>query len=312
MTVNMTDVISTVISMFIVMAIGYAARKFKLMDGDLSKKLSEFILHIAQPFMIFSAIVKISYTSENAKQGGLVLLIGICVHAFLALVAFLFMIFIKNPDKRKMSEYSVIFANCMFFGMPLIKQIFGPEGEFWLSFFVITFNLFIWTYGLFILGRGRDDIKLDPLKIILNYGTIPCILGIAFFFMRVTFPAPVMTAMTYIGNMCTPISLLITGSLLATIPLKKLFTSLTVYYTCLIKLIVVPLIVFFIVRLVGLDARMSLFAMIMAGLPTATNTTMFAEIYDIEPGYAAQTVGIMTVLAIGSLPLLVYIANLFA
>lgn len=56
---------------------------------------------------------------------------------------------------------------------------------------------------------------------------------------------------------------------------------------------------------------MSLFAAIMAGLPTAANATMFAELYDIDPQYSAQTVGIMTLLAVGTIPLLVYITGLF-
>ena len=115
----------------------------------------------------------------------------------------------------------------------------------------------------------------------------------------------------YLGGLCTPISLLVLGGVLTTLPLKKLFTNWKIYYVCFIKLIVFPLIVYVIAKYVlCLGDEMSMFTMIMSGLPTASLTNMFAELYDIEPGYAATSVGMTTVFSVATLPLIVYIAQL--
>ena len=44
-------------------------------------------------------------------------------------------------------------------------------------------------------------------------------------------------------------------------------------------------------------------------MPSATNVTMFAELYDIKPGYASQTVGVTSLFTIVTLPLMMLAAN---
>jgi predicted permease len=77
------------------------------------------------------------------------------------------------------------------------------------------------------------------------------------------------------------------------------------------KLVVFPLIVYVVAKFVlNLGDEMSMFTMIMAGLPTASLTNMFAELYDIEPGYAATSVGMTTVFSVATLPFIVWVAQL--
>ena len=50
----------------------------------------------------------------------------------------------------------------------------------------------------------------------------------------------------------------------------------------------------------------------MAGMPSAATITMLAELYDIEPGYASQTVGITSLLSVASLPVVMLFAQWIA
>ena len=177
----------------------------------------------------------------------------------------------------------------------------------------VVFNVFIWTYGLILLGRGRSDIKLKPRSIILNYGTVPTLIGAVLFFTGAGsyIPKGVLNGFSYLGGLCTPVSLFVTGSLIAAIPLKKLFSNLNTYYVCFIKLLVIPFAVYFILRF-GFRAEneFALFGAIVSGLPTAANAPMFAELYSIVPDFAAQTVGIMTVLSTFTVPVVVWLLGL--
>lgn len=319
MSFDITIVLNIAISMFLVMLVGYFLRKFNLIDAKVSKSLSKLVLYITQPVLIVKSMIAMPYSNETTKHLGIILIVSLGVHTFAAVFGYLSMRFMKEENERKLSEHSIIFANVMFFGLPIVEAMFGNKGIAWASFFSVIFHVFAWTYGMIVLGRGRNDIKLSWKKVVFNFGTIPCLIGIALYFVS-SLPIPqqvydgldgVQKALEYVGGLCTPISLLVLGGVLTTLPLKKLFNNWRIYYVCLVKLIVFPLIVYVIARLIpGLSDEMCMFIMIMAGLPTASLTNMFAELYDIEPGYAATSVGMTTVFAVITLPLIVYIAQL--
>ncbi len=316
MNFNIIDVLNIAVSMFIVMVAGYYLRKKDMIDAAFSKKLSKLVLYVAQPVLIISSMIKMEVTSSNTKLLGKVLLMSFAVHIISAAAGWLSMRFMKDRAARSLSEHSIIFANVMFFGLPLVKQLFGDEAVAMASFYSMLFHVFAWTYGMIILGRDRDDIKLDRRKALLNCGTVPCTIGIVLYFLNFTELVRaakldgLLIAFDYIGGLCTPISLLVLGGVLATHPLKRLFFDTRVYWVCIVKLIVLPLAILLLTRIIGLDDRLSMFTMIMAALPTASITNMFAELYDIQPGYAATCVGMTTAVSVLTLPLLVYIANI--
>lgn len=306
-------VANVAISMFLVMAVGFFMRKSGLIDGVFSKSLSKLVLHLTQPVLIVMTMIKLRCTVENTKLLGKILLVSLIVHTLAAVVGWISMKWMKQCNARKLSEHSIIFANVLFFGLPVVEAMFGAEATAWASFYSMIFHIYSWTYGMVILGRERDDIKLNVKKAILNFGTVPCLIGIALYLVNVSdyLPEAVMKSLNYIGSLCTPVSLLVLGGVLATYPIKKLVGDPKVYFVCLIKLIVFPILAFLLTKYaLGFDEKICMFTMVMASLPTASATNMFAELYDIEPGYAATCVGMTTALSVVTLPLMVYVATL--
>ena len=70
-----------------------------------------------------------------------------------------------------------------------------------------------------------------------------------------------------------------------------------------------PLIVCVICKLIGLPQDMTLFVTVEAALPAASSITMFSEIYGLNSGYASQTVGTSSLLSVGTLPLVLLVAQ---
>ncbi|MBQ7336165.1 MAG: AEC family transporter [Clostridia bacterium] len=317
--------LTIILTLFLLMICGYVCRKKGIIDNNSSKALSQLIISVGQPMMIISALANAEYTPENLTIAWQVVLISFAMHTLMALFAFLICkLFKKNPDQNKIFEFSLVFANAGFIGFPILDSIFGEGvGSFMGAFYVISFHLFLWTWGIMILARGREDIKLTPKKIFLNYGTVPCAIGIVLFLLKgvITVPAdsvltPVFNAcgsfFGYLGNLCTPISVLVTGALLATISLPKMFTSLKLYLHSAIKLIAFPIVMCLLAKLVGLSETYILLATAMAGVPSAATITMLAELYDIEPGYASQSVGMTSILSTATLPIVMLFAQWIA
>jgi len=301
--------VSAVTTMFLLLIIGFIARKLGYMDEKLSKGISNLIICVAQPFMIIGSIIGIPYSDENIKSGLLILGISAIVHTIAAVVAFFATCRFKDVDERRITEFGMIFANNGFLGFPILQAVFGDIGVFYGSFYIIVFNIVTWTYGMIVLGKARKQIKMNFKNMIINFGTTPCLIGIALFLLKVKFPEPLMEATNYMGSLCTPLSMLIIGGLLANIPWNKMFVNLKVYYQCLVRLIIVPLIVILVTRLLNLDYTFSLFAAILAAMPTAANTSMFAEKYDIKPEYSAHGVGMSTLFSAVTVPVMMLIAK---
>lgn len=312
---DFTALLTIILTLFLLLICGYICRKTKIIDNNASKALSRLIISVGQPMMIISALSKAEYSKENLTIAWQVLLIGFVMHLIMALIAFPIFRRMKNVDQAKIFEFSLVFGNCAFIGFPILDSILGDGvGSFMGAFYVISFHLFMWTWGIIILGRGRDDIKMTPKKAFVNFGTIPCLIGVILYLCKPLFELPEFCSkfLTYLGNLCTPISVLICGALLATISLPKMFTNVKLYLHAGLKLIVFPIIICLLAKLCGLSQTYILLATAMAGVPSASTITMLAELYDIEPGCASQTVGLTSILSTATLPLVMLFAQWIA
>lgn len=313
---NFPALLSIILTLFILLICGFTARKLKIINNASSKGLSQLIISIGQPAMIIAALANAKYTPENLTIAWQVTLISFAMHTLLALLAFgICKLLKKNPDQIKIFEFSLVFGNCGFIGFPILDSILGEGiGSFMGAFYVISFHLFLWTWGIIILARGREDIRMTPKKALFNYGTIPCAIGVAMYLFKPIFDVTTEfdflgKALNYLGNLCTPISVLVTGALLATLPLGKIFTNKRIYLHSAIKLLALPVIFCFLAKLCGLSDTYLLMVVAMAGVPSAATITMLAELYDIEPAYASQTVGMTSVLSTATLPVVMLLAQ---
>ena len=161
--------------------------------------------------------------------------------------------------------------------------------------------------------RANPAVPVRLRNMICNYGTVPCAIGVALYILQqwLVLPEFATEAMKYIGAISTPISLMITGGLLATVPVITWFNDVRIYFTCAVKQVLMPFLVFFILHALPIPSKFALYGALMAGLPTATNSVMFAEKYDVAPTYAARMVGVSTFLSALTLPAVIYVCGLF-
>ncbi len=306
--------LTTVITIFILLAVGYVLGKMDVIGRVASKNLSKLIVYIGQPALIINSIISKPYSIDNLTLALISLGLAIVVHVLMALMAFLFCIKIKDIDERKITEFAMVFGNIGFLGIPVLGALFPDNGAFVASFFVVAFNILLWIIGLGIIARKRDDVKLTVKRIFINKGTVPSLIGFIIFLIPAVFPSfflPtfVTSSISYLASLCTPISMLIIGALLATRTMKQIFCSLKVYYLCLMKLLVIPLVFFFATKLLGFSDFWVLFITAVSAMPSASSTSMFAELYDTAPEYSAQCVGTSTLLSILTMPLLIMVAQ---
>ncbi len=298
-----------VLSILIPVLIGYGAIKAKIIGDETAHALSTIVLKICNPFLLLTSVLGIEYSNENLRSGLLVLLLSLIVHAAGALLAFLATCRLKDQRVRRVCELEMVFANCGFFGFPLLKVVYGDIGLFWGGFYCIVFNILLWSYGVFVLSRANREFKIRLTKIFINGGTVPCILGLSLYFLRIPVYPPVLESLKTIGSVCTPLSMLFIGTMIAKIPLKRLVMTPMTYYVAFVKLIMMPLGAAVLLKLLGFSLEFATFGALMASLPTAAATAMFAETYDIEPVFASQNVGVNTLITLLTIPLIMQLVH---
>ena len=305
---------------FLLLSTGYLCRRVGVIDDIGSKRLSGLIIKLGQPLMIVGALISKPFSIEALKTGLFFMLIGFLLHPLLLAFALLCGPLYKEETKRKINTFASIFTNCGFIGFPILEALFPGKGSFIGAFFVIGFHVYIWTIGIAILGHGRDDIKLTPMKAIVNLGTVPCVIGLGLYLLQAVLTIPVFLVdfTNHLGNLCLPISVLVTGALVAKQGLIRLLGNAKLFLFNAIKLIACPLAICLIVKLITLPMaperayEIVLFCTIIAALPSGASISMLGELYDIDPEYAAGVVGSSSLLCIGTLPVIYFIGDLLA
>jgi predicted permease len=302
MGVDFSSLISTCASLFLLIALGFLLRKIHVTDEDFSKKLSTLVAKAGMPFLMIYSITGLEYSAEKLKNGVWILVFGTLAHFLMAVLAKLIFFRAKDADEKKIYEFGCIFSNCAFIGYPILGALFGPIGLFYGAFYVVTYNLGCWSYGALLMAKGKAGYRVTFRSMFLNVGIISCVSGFLLYALQIPIPDFLRTTAMHVGNLCTPLSLIVTGSLLATIPLGKMFSNHKLYLFCAVKLVALPLLFALVLHLCGAekligDIDLTVFLAVMVSLPPAALTSLFANMYDVKPTFAAQLVSLGTLLS---------------
>lgn len=331
---NISDLITNVAILFLMMIPGIILKKCKLIGDGFGKGISNLVLYIAQPCLIFLAYVR--EFDKSVLIGSLwVLLFSLIAHVVFSVVAFL--MFKKAPDcARRMLRFATIFSNAAFMGIPLIAAVIeSPSALIYASVYNITFNLFLWTLGVYICTGERDldndgDVDADDHKIqkkhseaslkkaLLHPVTLAAALGLVFFLSPLdaylTKATVIMDGLEMLKNLVAPLSMIVIGIRLADIDFRGFFTDKNLYIFLALRHLLLPLAVAGLCRLLTLtgwmDENVYLVTVIMASAPAASSATMFAEKYDCDAAYVSKLVSLSTILSIATMPLVLLIATL--
>ncbi len=283
---------------------GYVAFKIKLFDKTGQHQISNLIVYLLNPCILLSSL------SGDKPGNGLVLsfqnlIISLLYYVFCIAISYVFyFIFRKSRAKNlKLKQFMVIFANLGFFGIPIIRALFGPEYVIYLIFYMLLFNLFAYTLGFALVRSGNSEEKFS-FKSLINTGTVGSVVALILYFSNVPIPETAASFLSYMGNVCIPVSMILIGGSLAQLDLKSVFTDKDIYFFILIRNIIIPAIGILIFRQLPFDPTIVRICCLVISMPIATLTGMIAEHYAHEGNYCNKMIAMSTVLSVVTVPLL--------
>ena len=332
MTQIATSLIYQVGILFLMMVPGIILKKGRLAPDNFGRGLSGLVLYVAQPALVFLAYLQ-PYDHHILEGIGWVLLFSFVAHAIFAVAAFLIFRRVK-PSQRKILQMVTIFSNAAFMGIPLIGAIMGGTGLLYATIYNITFNLVLWSLGVYICTHDRDEngdgVQTEEEKRIIRRRTmhsfafafihpvtLAAFLGLIFFFFPIenALPALLTDALDMLKATVAPLSMIVIGLRLASSNFKGLFRDKHMYVFLLLRHLLLPGIVLLLLRaghalFPSIDETVMQVVLILAAAPAASSTTMFAERYECDAEYAGKLVTVSTVLSILTMPLLLLLLGI--
>ena len=114
------EIIYNVGIFFILMIPGIIMKRAKLCGDSFGKGVSNLVLYVAQPCLIFKAYLK-PFSTGVLKNALIVLFLSVIAH----LVFMLALLIFNNTtdDRQRMLRFATIFSNAAFLSIPLIEEI---------------------------------------------------------------------------------------------------------------------------------------------------------------------------------------------
>lgn len=283
-------------------------------SGKLSAKhlpgLSALLVYVCSPCMIISNFASVEFTPSLLLELFLFFVFALFLQAsFVALLYFLLVRRGGAERKWRVLSISSVFGNVGFFGLPVIKSLLPdfPEAVCFSSAFVIAMNLLVFTVGVFCLTGDKKYMSLRAG--VLNPTFFGMIVALIIFVLSLgpKMPPMLYNSISLVGNMSTPLCMLILGARLATVPLRPLFCRPFVYFSALSKLLLFPLFCFLTVYFLPLPFSFRASAVILSATPSAVIVSNMAEIYGTETELSANCVLLSTLLCVFTVPLVSFL-----
>ena len=286
-----------IIEMFLILLGGVIVYKAGLIDDKTVPKLSNLLLMFISPLLIFQ-----SYQMEFEMRlfYGLLWTLTASAVTFAVTIVLSELLFRKKGERTPVEKIAVIYSNSGFIGLPLINGIIGSEGIFYMTAYLTVFNLLLWTHGVLVMGSAGSFKEM--CKNLLTPTIIAIFAGVVCFVTQLRLPDVFANPIQMIGNMNTPLSMFITGMIIAGSDVKGLVYNKNIWYIILVRQLVIPAVCFGVFSLFHVTGMAAQVVLLLEACPSAAITSVFAVQFGYDENLAAGAVVITTFFSILTLP----------
>ena len=294
------------IVLFLLMGVGFLCYKKSLITDEVSKKLSSVVVNVANPALVLTACM-----GEEKIRGEELLTTVVIMSVMYPALLLLGVVLprVLRVERRARGTYSAmtVFSNIGFMGFPVINALYGSGALLYATFFMIPYNILIYTYGISaVAGKGsekNDGKGKSSLSQIFNVGFVACIVTLVIYFTNWQAPVFVKNTLTHLSNLTSPLSMMVIGASLATIDLRKLFTDVRLIIFSVLKLVVIPVLGLLVIRQFVDSEVMLGVCLVMLATPVGSMTAMLAQQYEGDYEMASKGVALTTILSVLTMPL---------
>ena len=270
---------------FLILLMGFAATRFRLVDREGSRMLGVFVIHFALPALLFRALS----TTSISEQVALEVFLGYGLGSMLAvMVGFLLLYPALGFRSAVMSSLGMALSNSAFIGFPIAEEFIGSSAIEMLAVYVSIENLLVVPLILILGeldGSGKGSLwrvaMLTSKRLLTNPLILSIGLGIACREAQLGLPMVLKRSVDLLASASAPVALFYIGCLLSGVRLAGLGAE--ALFVSGGKLLLHPLLVFITFTLLfPIDHRLLQAAVLNAGMPIATIYPLLAQKFGRE------------------------------
>ncbi len=304
------EIAGAMLKIIAAMVLGFVLYKVHILTTETNAVISKMVTYAAAPCMIFSSILSLS--ADNRSLVYTLLIAGIGLYIFMGIIAFAAACIIA-PDKKTRGVYEAVmtFGNSAFIAFPVGEALMGSAGVSYLAILNVHQNIFAYSLGVFQLTKGNDDAMRFSVRKLFNPPNIAALLGILLFLLGVGIPDIVLEPLEFLGQITSPLSMVVIGATIGSYPLRQLFDNYRYYIVAAVKMLFIPFSAFFIAYAIWGASDITSVITIHCSMPTAAIISLIAIMYKADYKTTTSVTGLMDILCVGTIPLVWAVTRLF-
>lgn len=316
---NIGIIFGQMLVLFAMMLIGYFTYWRDWITDDMSKRLSRLVVNVFNPVLVVNGVL-----GQRREDGTMDFFSNLSLIAGYFVILILFanvILLVLRPEKKIRSMYRLmtVFSNLGFMGIPVTKSIFGDQAMIYVAFYILGYNLLLYTYGMYLAKKsmleytggasaGNTAVSRqsmgEALKKMINPGVTAALLAVLIFAGNIRLPSPIYTFCDYVGNATIPLSMILIGVSVAQADLKQIFADWRVYLFILLRMVALPVVLTFLMKGLPLDKTAFGVFIVEMGMPVGSIVTLIVKENGADGAYCTKGVVLSTLASIVTIPVI--------
>ncbi len=288
------EVITTITPIFIIILLGWAARKRGFITPDFLGPANRLVYYLSIPAMIFNSISRASFQEQfDVRLLSFTLLAAVIVYISTHLLTGILKM---KPERAGTFVQSSGHGNLGYIGLPIALYYLGDSGlakaGIICGFLMILQNLMSVVILQLHSEKQFHGIQATLTQLCKNPVIISAMAGITVSALNLPVPGILSSSFTILGGLAPPMALLLIG---ASISMKLIQEYLhPTLGAAAMKLVLLPALGLVFFRLSGLTSEEFLPALILLCSPTATLAYVMAKEMEGDAEFAVATISAST------------------
>ena len=299
-----------------IIAIGVVLSKKGWFGSNMSAVFSKLVMKISLPLYMLCQMEK-DFTHDSLIRIAPDLILPFA-SIFLAYIVGRIAAKVLHIRRERQGVFVTCFfiANTIFIGLPVNLALFGTQSVPSVMLYYMANTTMFWTLGIYHIvndsqgGKGNMPLfSSQTIKKVFSPPLMGFLIGLALVLANIKLPDFLLTSFQYVGNMATPMSLLVIGIEMAGISLSDIHWDRDVVGALIGRFLVCPACVLALLPFIPVTPMSAQVFTMQASMPAMTQMTVVAKSIGADVRYSTQVTFITVVMGIVVIPLYMFIVG---
>jgi len=305
--VGTPSVLTSLLPVFLIIICGYGLKKSKFPGDQFWPGAERLVYYILFPALLFSSSAGASWEFYSVASMVWAILATMFIMSGLLLI-------LRPRLTKKDAAFTSVFQGSIRFtsyiGFAAVFSLFGDEGLYLTAIFITVMIPMVNILCIMVLvryGGQKGGWHWIFTTVIKNPLVIACLAGMTLNLLGLKLPEMVGNFTTILGKGSLPLGLLAVGASLQFNAIKK--TIPEIVYACLLKLLLLPALMWLSCLLIGVDNLSTSVAVLFAALPGSPLSYILAKQLGGDTRLMSSIIAVQTGISMITLPIVIALVN---